>query len=79
MLSKLRQTYWIPGASVAIRKIVLKCIVCRRLHGSPGHQQMADLPLDRVSPEEPPFARVGIDYFGPIEVKAWKEFGKEVL
>lgn len=30
---------------------------------------MADLPQDRVSPDLPPFTHVGIDYFGPIEVK----------
>ncbi len=30
---------------------------------------MADLPLDRIQPDEPPFSKVGIDYFGPIEVK----------
>ncbi|XP_072030454.1 uncharacterized protein [Amphiura filiformis] len=30
---------------------------------------MADLPRYRVNPEEAPFTRVGVDYFGPVEVK----------
>ena len=30
---------------------------------------MADLPEDRLTPEKPPFSFVGIDYFGPLEVK----------
>ena len=69
MLSSLRQRYWIPGASTAIRKILAKCIVCRHLHAAPGHQQMADLPQDRVCPDEPPFSRVRVDCFGPFEIK----------
>ena len=42
-------------------------------------QQMADLPQDRVSPDEPPFTHVGVDYFGPFEVErgrtALKRYG----
>ncbi len=47
MLSKLRQKYWIPGVGTAIRKLLSKCIVCRRLNSLPGCQQMADLPSER--------------------------------
>ena len=43
-----------------------KCVVGRRINATPGQQQMADLPLDRVSPDEPPFTNVGIVYFGPF-------------
>ncbi len=30
---------------------------------------MADLPQDRVTPDKPPFTYVGVDCFGPFEVK----------
>lgn len=53
-----------------------RCVVCRRLHGAAGQQQMADLPEDRVSSEEPPFSYVGVDYFGPFEIKRGRSLVK---
>ena len=69
MLAHLRQRFWIPGASGAIRRFLSKCVICKRLHGATGKQLMADLPACRVLPDDPPFTRVGIDYFGPFLVK----------
>lgn len=30
---------------------------------------MVTLPVDRLTADEPPFTRVGIDFFGPFDVK----------
>lgn len=32
-------------------------------------QQMANLPVDRVTPNEPPFTNTGLDCFGPFYTK----------
>ena len=69
VLSQLRQKYWITGANAAVRKIISKCVECRRVRGRPGEQKMAGLPVERLIPDNPPFTNVGLDYFGPIEVK----------
>lgn len=69
MLAKLREKFWIPGASGAIRKLLSKCITCRRLHSPAGRQMMSDLPECRLLPDDPPFTRVGMDYFGPFLVR----------
>ena len=69
VLSKLRERYWIVRAPALVKTILKTCVKCRRNYGTPLTQFMAPLPADRVTPDEPPFTRVGVDYFGPIIVK----------
>lgn len=78
MLSQLRQRFWIPQTTSAFRKLISKCTVCRRLRGRVGEQKMAPLPEDRLLPDKPPFTNVGIDYFGPFEVKLGRGTVKKV-
>ncbi|XP_078272305.1 uncharacterized protein LOC144603048 [Rhinoraja longicauda] len=69
MLSRLRRKYWIVKGNSAARNVIKNCVACQRQRGRFGEQKMADLPLERIRPDNPPFTEVGVDYFGPIEVK----------
>ncbi|XP_057687730.1 uncharacterized protein LOC130913275 [Corythoichthys intestinalis] len=69
VLSHLRKKYWITNANSAIRKVISECVTCKRQRGKIGDQKMADLPKERVLPDVAPFTNVGVDYFGPINVK----------
>ncbi len=69
MLSILREKYWITHANATARKIISSCTFCRRYKGKLGEQRMADLPTERITADLPPFTNVGVDYFGPIDVK----------
>ncbi|XDV29292.1 hypothetical protein PO909_032429 [Leuciscus waleckii] len=69
MLSELRKKYWIIKANSLARKVLSRCVMCRRVKGKEGEQKMTDLPLERILPDLPPFTNVGLDYFGPIEVR----------
>ena len=57
------------GATPLVKKVIRHCVICRRRDAQPCHQLEADLPLDRVTPHEPAFTSVGVDYFGPVAVK----------
>ena len=69
VLSHVRQKYWIIDARSSIRRMLSQCTICRRQHGASRTQIMADLPRNRVVPNEPPFTRTGVDLFGPFNIK----------
>lgn len=69
VLSLLRGKFWVIHANSVVRKLLTKCFDCRRRQAPVCNQKMADLPEERVSPGQPPFSHVGIDFFGPFLVK----------
>lgn len=76
VLALLREKYWIIGARQVIRKVQRLCVICKRTSALPAKQQMASLPIDRVTPDNPPFSYVGVDYFGPFMVKRGRSVEK---
>ena len=76
VLSRLRQRYWVIHATSVCRQICKSCVSCRQHFGRMVQQQMADLPADRVNPDEPPFTSTGMDYFGSIQVKGGRSWVK---
>ena len=69
VLTNLRQKYWIIQGRASVRRVLGSCLTCRKQNAPKGQQVMADLPSDRLTPDEPPFSFVGIDFFGPLYVK----------
>lgn len=69
MLSELRRRHWVCSANSAARRILSKCVVCRRYRARVVEQKMSDLPPERLQVDLPPFTNTGVDYFGPVEVR----------
>ena len=69
VLSMTRQHYWIVKGHAAVKRVVSRCILCKRRNVKPREQLMAPLPADRMTPDKPPFSTVGVDFFGPLMVK----------
>jgi hypothetical protein len=76
VLSLLRERYWIIGGRRLIRRIVHQCIRCKRILARPQQQLMGQLPAVRVTASTAPFDNVGVDVFGPFEVKIGRSVHK---
>lgn len=69
-LSNLRSTIWIPKGRTEVKRILNKCMKCRRWTTKPFKlPTMADLPASRTTRSRP-FARVGLDYLGPVNIRS---------
>lgn len=75
-LSLLRERFWVINGSSAERRILSKCVGCRRRQAPVLEQKMADPPEDRLTPDQPPFTTVGVDCFGPFHVRRARSFVK---
>ncbi|XP_064077711.1 uncharacterized protein LOC135195385 [Macrobrachium nipponense] len=65
-LGLMSEKFWVVKGNAAVRRVLGKCIKCRRVHGKVIEQQMADLPTDRVESGKPPFYRTGSGPFWAI-------------
>lgn len=69
LTSILRQKYWIIDCKNMSRCIVNKCLNCFRYKNFNTSQLMGNLPANRVTPSRP-FMLTGVDYAGPVKIKA---------
>ena len=63
VVTELRRKYWITLVRGLVKRVLRKCITCKRQDARSCEQQMGDLPPDRVTPGGPAFTSVGVDYF----------------
>lgn len=69
-LTEMRSKYWLIRGRQFIRKLVYECETCRRFEGKPYQAPPAPpLPEFRLK-EAPPFTSTGVDFLGPLYVKA---------
>ena len=67
--SSLRQKYWILKGGASVRRVIGKCVPCKKRNSATASQFMSDLPPCRLQFDHPPFTHVGVDYFGPLFIK----------
>ena len=67
-VSNIRSKYWIIGVKKLVQTILSKCIGCKKKNLRLAEQMMSPLPIERIKPS-PPFFNIGVDYFGPYQIK----------
>ncbi|XP_062558150.1 uncharacterized protein LOC134223028 [Armigeres subalbatus] len=68
LVNTVRLNYWLLSGRSVARQIVHKCITCVRARPKLIEQFMSELPAARVTAARP-FSRVGIDFWGPIQLQ----------
>lgn len=65
----IRQTYWIPQGRQLVKRIISKCVTCRKVEGPPFRSvPTPPLPQSRVQ-QSLVFQFTGIDHAGPLYVR----------
>lgn len=68
VINYIRERFWIPKVRVHINTMIRNCNVCKFLSAKSTVPKMAELPQQRLAPNQPAFTFTGLDFFGPIEV-----------
>ncbi|MBM6549254.1 DUF1759 domain-containing protein [Streptococcus dysgalactiae subsp. equisimilis] len=76
VLAAIRECYWIVKGASAVKRVIGKCMACRRASATAGQQMMAPLPLCRVQQGWACFTTVGTDLFGPFSVRRGRSMEK---
>ena len=68
-LSQVRTKFWVPKGRQIVKKLISKCVTCKKFEGKPyAPAPVADLPDFRVN-QAAPFSYVGVDFAGPLYYK----------
>ena len=66
---EVRSMYWIPKGRQAVKRVISKCTVCKKLEGKAfSAPPSTDLPSFRVK-EATLFSTVGVDFAGPLFIR----------
>lgn len=74
VISHLMRKFWIVHGKALARSVIAKCPTCLRYSGRPMSQQMAPLPIDRLTPSKI-FDVTGVDYADAFSISLSRHRG----
>ena len=73
LLRKIHWIVWIVKAESAIYKVFSKCSLWKPRRSITEPQPIENLPKYRIALFKPPFTIIGVNYFGPVTIKQYKQ------
>ena len=68
-LTEIRQRFWIPQGRQLIKRLIRKCVTCKKVEGKPFPSlKTPPFPKSRLTGDHA-FQATGVDYAGPIYVR----------
>ena len=72
VLKELRKKFWIPHYYSSVKKIIRRCVSCRRFKERPIQLNQSPYRDFRKDPPQIPFRYLFLDFMGPFTVKGEK-------
>ncbi|XP_055588978.1 uncharacterized protein LOC129741278 [Uranotaenia lowii] len=69
VVNEIRQRFHVSRLKTLVRRVEKLCVYCRVHKASPNVPRMSPLPAARLRAFCKPFSFVGLDYFGPTQVR----------
>ena len=69
VLKELRKRFWVTKSFSTVKKILSRCITCRRINARPIKLSQNEYREARLNPPQIPFSYIYLDYMGPFKVK----------
>ena len=79
VLAEIRKKYWIPSCFNTVKKILQKCVHCKRFNARTIKLNQNDYRDFRLSNKSRPFSSVAIDYAGPYNTRDGDKTSKVYL
>ena len=69
VMNEMRKRFYIPSYFSVVKKVLKKCVVCRKVNARTFKINQSSYRDFRVNPEQVPFSYSYLDYMGPFNVK----------
>ena len=76
LLQQFRKRFWITKGFSKVKKVIKKCLTCRRFNNRTYKLNQSPYRIERLDPPSVPFNYVYLDYMGPFEVYRDKKKSK---